>query len=136
MLKKSESPDLIFEAGENLYNQTKSQVMLLKNSSIKLTVTKPRNFQSYCHEFCGFTGISLKTIRFLNLGRDINPDIVVASSCLIKVSHTSDFNYTVCNPLKTSLQSLLNSGLFSDVTIVLNGSTEIPAHKNILSCRY
>lgn len=45
MLKKtSDSMDIIFEAEEDLFNQNKSSIVLLKGSSIRIPITKSRNF--------------------------------------------------------------------------------------------
>lgn len=135
MLKKTEAPDIIFEAAEDLYSQTKGQILLLKSDTIKLCVQKPRKFHSYAHEFCGITGLCFKTLRFLLLGRDVSADLMVSSCCLLKVYHTSDFAMTVSNPLKSSLFQLFATGMYSDLIIRLDGKTEIKAHKCILASR-
>lgn len=135
MLKKPEAPDIIFEAAEDLYSQTKGQILLLKSDTIKLCVQKPRKFASYAHEFCGITGLCFKTLRFLLLGRDVSADLVVSSCCLLKVYHTSDFAISVSNPLKSSLFQLFATGMYSDLIIRLDGKTEIKAHKCILASR-
>lgn len=49
--------------------------------------------------------------------------------------HTSDFNLSVSNPLKTSLFSLFQKGDYSDITLRINGSLDIKAHKCILASR-
>lgn len=134
MLKKSENFDIVFEAAEDLYNTSKTQVILLKNCSKTIPIMKPRNFQSYCYEFCGITGISYSTVRFLIGGRDFNPDSCVMSSCLVKILHTTEFNLQAVNSLKTSFLNLLNTGGFSDITLHVNGES-IKAHKCILSSR-
>lgn len=87
MLKKTETSDIIFESGEDLYSQTKGQLLLLPTSTIKLQIAKPRRFQSYCFEFCGITGLSYKTLRFLSLGRDMSSDLIINTSCLVKVNY-------------------------------------------------
>ena len=135
MLKKPEAPDIIFEAAEDLYSQTKGQILMLKSNTIKIQIQKPRKFYSYANEFCGLIGLSCKTLRFLSLGRDTAPDLVITSCCLLKVYHTSDFTLSVSNPLKSSLYSLYSSGSYSDVTIRLNGKTEFKVHKCILASR-
>lgn len=135
MLKKPDAPDIIFEAAEDLYSQTKGQILLLKSNTLKISIQKPRKFISYANEFCGMTGLSYKTLRFLSLGRDTVSDIVITSCCLLKVYHTSDFALSVSNPLKSSLYSLYSTGSYSDVTIKLNGKTEFHVHKCILASR-
>jgi len=43
MLKKTEQNlDIIFEAGEDLYNSNKSQIVLIKGSIIKIPITSNR----------------------------------------------------------------------------------------------
>lgn len=136
MLKKPESPpDIIFEASEDLYSPTKGPVMLLKSSTIKIPIQKPRKFMSYAYEFCGLTGLAFKTLRFLILGRDATTDLLITSCCLIKVYHTSEFTLSVSNPLKASLYNLYSTGSYSDVTIRVNGKTEFKVHKCILASR-
>jgi len=134
MLKKSENFDINFEAAEDLYNSSKTQILLLKNCYKTIQIVKPRTFQSYCYEFCGVTGISFSTIRFLIGGRDVSPDLSVMSSCHVKVLHTTEFNFQSVNSLKSSFLNLLNTGGFSDVTLKV-GTEIIQAHKCILASR-
>ena len=135
MLKKTETPDIIFEAAEDLYSPSKGQILLLKSNTIKISIQKPRKYLSYANEFCGLTALSYKTLRFLSLGRDVLPDIVITSCCLVKVYHTSEFTLSVSNPLKSSLYSLYSNGSYSDLKIILNGKIEFKAHKCILASR-
>ncbi|CAD8088720.1 unnamed protein product [Paramecium primaurelia] len=137
MLKKrgSDQLDIIFEAGEDLMNSSKNQVIILKNNSIRLPITKPRTFLSYSLEFCGITGLNYKQLRFQSLGRDIRPETSIMTASLVKVIHTNEFNQMVQNPLKTSLQNLFLGGIFSDVILKINDEIVLPLHKCILSCR-
>jgi len=134
MLKKNENFDINFEAAEDLYNTSKTQVLLLKNCYKTIQIVKPRTFQSYCYEFCGVSGIGFSTIRFLIGGRDVNPDMSIMSSCHVKVLHTTEFNFQSVNSLKTSFLNLLNTGGFSDV-ILRVGKEIVKAHKCILASR-
>jgi len=134
MLKKSETYDIIFEAAEDLYNNSKTQVLLLKNCYKNIPIAKPRNFQSYCYEFCGIVGVTYSTVRFLIGGRDVNPDFCIMSNCHVKVLHTSEFNLQPPNSLKAAFMGLLNAGTFSDVTLNVNGEI-IQCHKCILVTR-
>jgi speckle-type POZ protein len=79
MLRKrnSEQIDIIFEAGEDLLNSQKSQVVVLKGTMIRLPITRPRTFLSYSFEFCGITGMSYKQLRFQSLGRDVRVTHIV-----------------------------------------------------------
>eukprot|EP01017_Pseudomicrothorax_dubius_P026710 TRINITY_DN3006_c0_g1_i4.p1 TRINITY_DN3006_c0_g1~~TRINITY_DN3006_c0_g1_i4.p1 ORF type:complete len:296 (-),score=53.87 TRINITY_DN3006_c0_g1_i4:762-1649(-) len=135
MLKQvSNGLELEFEAGEDLYNSTKTTIVLLKNATKKLPVTKPRNFLSYCFEFCGLTDMSYRTLRFQIGGRDINPDTIIMSNCLVRVTHTIEFTCLPENTVKTSMYSLMSSGLYSDVILNVKGET-FRVHKCILVSR-
>jgi len=134
MLKKPQNFDIIFEADEDLYNTSKTQVLLLKHCYKTITIAKPRPFQSYCFEFCGIIGVAHDTVRFLIGGRDMNPESCIMSSTLVKVIHTAEFNMQPPNSLKMSFVSLLDSGSFSDVVLRVN-KEEIQAHKCILASR-
>ena len=136
MLKKTgEFLDVIFEAGEDLYDAGKRKILLMNHSLIKLPVSKNRILSSYCHEFTGLTGLNHKTLRFLSLGRDINPEMTLNLNFLIKVEHTAEFNIKVEDPLKNSLRQMFNMGLFSDVVLNINNSNKIKAHKCLLTTR-
>ena len=90
MLKAKDTYDIIFEASEDLYSLSKTQVLLLKNSCKIISIAKPRQFQSYCYEFCGIVGLTYSSLRFLIGGRDVNPDICIMSNCHVKILHTSE----------------------------------------------
>src|SRR5688572_26226876 len=117
MLKKSQTFDIIFEAAEDLYNTSKTQVLLLNHCSKTISIAKPRTFLSYCYEFCGIVGVSYPTVRFLAGGRDLNPESCIMSSALIKVLHTAEFNLRPANSLKMSFVALLETGTFADVIL-------------------
>lgn len=134
MLKKAETFDIIFEAVEDLYNNSKTQVLLLKSCYKTIQIAKPRNFQSYCYEFCGIVGVSFNTVRFLIGGRDVNPDLSIMSNCHVKVLHTAEFNLQPANSLKAAFVGLLNQGTFSDVILNINGEA-FHCHKCILVSR-
>ena len=134
MLKKPQTYDIIFEAAEDLYNTSKTQVLLLNHCSKTIAIAKPRNFQSYCYEFCGIVGVSYSTVRFLIGGRDLSPENCIMSSTIVKVIHTAEFNLQPANSLKMSFVNLLDSGAFSDVVIKVNNES-LKAHKCILASR-
>jgi len=134
MLKKSQNFDIIFEADEDLYNTSKTQVLLLKHCTKTIPIAKPRTFQSYCFEFSGVVGVSHSTVRFLIGGRDMNPECCIMSSTIVKVIHTAEFNLQPPNSLKMSFVNLLETGSFSDVVIRLN-TEDVQAHKCILASR-
>lgn len=94
MLKKTENNDVIFEAGEDLYSHQKTILLLLSQTSFRIQITKSRRLQSYSFEFCGMTGLSYPNLRFQSLGRDISPDLIITTPCLIKVKQNKK-NYVV-----------------------------------------
>jgi len=134
MLKKQQTYDIIFEADQDLYNTSKTQVLLLKHCTKTIPIAKPRTFQSYCYEFCGVVGLTFSTVRFLIGGRDQNPESCIMSSTIVKVIHTAEFGLQPPNSLKMSFVNLLETGLFADVVLKIN-SEEIQAHKCILASR-
>lgn len=131
---KTQTYDIIFEAAEDLYNPSKTQILLLNHCSKTINIAKPRTFQSYCYEFCGLIGVSYSTVRFLIGGRDFNPEACIMSSTLVKVLHNTEFNLQPPNSLKMSFVSLLETSAFSDVVLRFN-KEEVRAHKCILASR-
>lgn len=135
MLKQHPGPlELEFEASEDLFNSTKTQILMLKNASKKVIIAKPRNFLSYCFELCGMTDLSYKTLRFQIGGRDINPDTIIMSTCVVKVGHTTEFSNLPENTVKMSMYTLMSTGMYSDVVLNVKGTT-FKVHKCILVSR-
>lgn len=109
---------IIFETTEDLFNISKTQVLLFKGGSKSLSLDADnRLFQSYCYEFCGLTGLSLKTLRFQNLNRDIRPDTVISTGCTVQLTHKIEFTLESYNSLQSSLADLFHSGILSDVLV-------------------
>ena len=132
--------EIVFSASEDLYNESKTQIILYKNTAKSMMVTHSRMFQSYCYELCGRTGLSFKTIRFKISGRDVKLDTVISNSCLIGISHKAEFAIEPTNSLKSSLKHLILNGSYSDITLKINcnetkESELLNCHRCILASR-
>lgn len=130
----SNDDEIVFLANEDLFNQSKTQILIYKNNSKILKASQKRKLISYCWEYCGITGLSYQTLRFQNLGRDIKPDTIVSSSCHLSVVHKAEFAIEPPNSLKSSLKGILVNGTYSDL-VIYYGEKKINVHKCMLSCR-
>ena len=63
--ERPQEEEIIFEATQDLFDNSKTQVLLFKNSvkSYRINTRKKRMFISFCYEFCGETGLSFGTLR-------------------------------------------------------------------------
>lgn len=127
--------EIIFEASTDLFNESKTQILVFKNKSKILKTSNQRKLISYCWEYCGITGLSYQTLRFTMLGRDIKPETIVSNSCNINVKHKAEFALEPPNSLKSSLRSIIVNGEYSDLDIHFGSEQPMKAHKCILSCR-
>lgn len=127
--------ELVFVANEDLFNQSKTQILIYKNTPKTLKISQKRKLISYCWEYCGITGLSYQTLRFQNIGRDIKPDTIVSSSFHLSVIHKAEFSLEPPNSLKSSLKGILVNSTYSDLTILYGDKKKIEAHKCMLSCR-
>jgi len=131
----SEQPsDIIFQADEDLYQSPSGQIVMLKHSQEKVMITRNRMFQSYIHEFCGLSGLSSSTLKFLVERKEVNPLQVVNAACLIKVQHSADFYNAPNNSLRPALRSIFENNICSDLVIKID-SHRLNANKCILSSR-
>lgn len=131
----SDIEEIIFTANEDLFNQSKTQILVYKNSQRLIRSSQNRKFLSYCWEYCGITGLSYQTLRFQNMGRDIKPDTIISSSCHLTVIHKAEFSLEPPNSLKSSLKGILINGTYSDLKLLYGEEKQILAHKCMLSCR-
>jgi len=130
--QKDKQSDIVFQAEENLLNQGTGEIVLTKGAFRSIPVIPgERNFESYVQEFCGMTGLAAKTLRFLTEHRDINQNLVINSSCLVKVVHSKDF---VKSDLSNSLNQMFTEQIGCDFKIKA-GSKEIPCFSYMLSSR-
>lgn len=135
--------EIIFEAGEDLYNQTKSKLVFQDREAVPISIySHSRIFSSYCNEFCGRTGLSFKLLKFEHSNHQIKPETVISDACCVIVQHKPEFHLEPPNSLKNSLIDMMNLGMFSD--IILNVSLKgkpnnemetFKAHKCILGAR-
>lgn len=126
--------EIVFQAENDLFNESKTQIIVFKGMTKTLSVTQSRKFLSYCFEYCGITGLSIQTLRFKSLGRDVKNDTTISQSCNISVSHKAEFEIEPPNSLKSSLKSMIITGMYSDLVIKIR-DTNIPVHKCILTVR-
>eukprot|EP00826_Nyctotherus_ovalis_P039090 TRINITY_DN3727_c0_g1_i3.p1 TRINITY_DN3727_c0_g1~~TRINITY_DN3727_c0_g1_i3.p1 ORF type:complete len:294 (+),score=58.95 TRINITY_DN3727_c0_g1_i3:37-918(+) len=130
--QRDKEMDIVFQAEENLLNQATGEIVLTKNSRKSIPVVLgERSFESYMNEFCGLTGLSPHTLRFQTEHRDINPYLIISSSCLVKVAHTSDF---VASDYSSALAAMVTDSAGSDISIKI-GCTMIPSYSYIVSAR-
>jgi len=126
----------IFEAGEDLLNESKTQILIFRCTTKTLDLSAPRSLLSYCMEYCGMTGLSYSTLRFLNAGRDVKPETVINDNVHLTVTHKAEFAIEPPNSLKSSMKSMLMTGLYSDINLKLNSKGDIiKAHRCILYMR-
>eukprot|EP00347_Sterkiella_histriomuscorum_P014120 403362092 len=132
----SEQPqDIVFEAEEDLYQSPTKQILMLKGVSKSVPLTKNRMFQSYVNEFCGMLGLASNTLRLTVEKRELNPNKIVNTACVIKVQHTPEFHNSPNNSLKPALRSILDQGYCADIKLVFKNNQVIEANKCILTSR-
>lgn len=126
-----------FEAGEDLLNESKIQILIFRNTTKSIDLSNPRTFLSYCSEFCGMTGLSYQTLRFQHMGRDIKAETQISDSVHITVSHKAEFAIEPPNSLKSSMKAMLMNTMFSDIVLKLDkkGDHLLHAHRCVLYMR-
>lgn len=126
-----------FEAGEDLLNESKTQILIFRNTVKSIDLSNPRTFTSYCSEFCGMTGLSYQTLRFQHMGRDIKPETQISDSVHITVSHKAEFAIEPPNSLKSSMKAMLMNSMYADVILKLDkkGDHLLHAHRCVLYMR-
>jgi len=127
--------EVTFDPGEDLFNESKIQILTHKNKEKMIKISHQRKFLSYCYEFCGITGLSYPTLRFQSVGRDVKPDTILSDSCTITVTHKAEFSIGPPNSLKSSLKGMVIDGTYSDLKLKLSELDSMNVHKCILSCR-
>lgn len=128
---KEKQSDIVFQAAENLLNQATGEIALTKNSFKSLPIAGERTFESYVHEFCGIAGVPMRCLRFLMEHRDVSPNLVITSSCLVKVSHLKEGSPS---DFAVALTELFDSGIGSDVKVRFAGR-EAPCQSCVLASR-
>ena len=79
-------------------------------------------------------GLASNTLRFHIEKKDVHPNKIANSSCVIKVSHSTEFHNAPNNSLKPALRSVLENGLCSDINLIVE-KRSIPANKCVLVVR-
>ena len=101
-----------------------------------------RSYASYCHEFCGLLNIRFSDIRFFQGRKEVALMRTVKKPCEIIVYYNKlssaqrqlKANSMFENALGPAYFNLLETGLYSDLTIVVHGE-EFCVHKCILTSR-
>lgn len=125
-----------FEAGEDLMNESKTQIVIFRGTTKSIELSNPRSFLSYSQEYCGLTGLSYHTIRFQIMGRDIKPETMISDSVDVTITHKAEFAIEPPNSLKSSMKSLLMGGLYSDLNLKLSSKVPVmKVHRCILYMR-
>jgi BTB/POZ domain len=126
-----------FEAGEDLLNESKTQILIFRNTTKSIDLSNPRTFLSYCSEFCGMTGLSYQTLRFQHMGRDIKQETQISDSAHITVSHKAEFAIEPPNSLKSSMKAMLMNTMYADIVLKLDkkGDHMLHAHRCVLYMR-
>ena len=108
-----------------------------------MSLKLPRSFQSYVNEMCGQMGLASNTIRFQTEKRDVPPSKIISQSCLIKMTHTYEFQQCPNKSLKPSLKSIFENETGYDTILKVQYKdkdknetyAEFKVHKCILSVR-
>jgi hypothetical protein len=130
------SGSCLFEAGEDLLNESKTQVLIFRGTTKSIELSSVRPLSSYCYEFCGMSGLSFQTLRFQNMGRDVKLETSISDSVHLTVSHKAEFSIEPPNSLKSSMKSMLMTGLYSDIELFISSmKPSIKAHRCILYMR-
>lgn len=126
----------LFEAGEDLLNESKTQVLIFRGTTRSIELSSVRPLSSYCFEFCGLSGLSFQTLRFQNMGRDVKLETSISDSVHLTVSHKAEFSIEPPNSLKSSMKSMLMNGLYADIELYIGKKTPpVKAHRCILYMR-
>ena len=112
-----------------------------KQCKCKFDLDDTRTFESYCFEFCGLLNVHYSEIKFLINNKDIVMARTVKKACEILVFYNiqqkkagGSSGIVSDHGLSSAYSSLFETGLYSDIEIVVNGE-KLVAHKCILTAR-
>lgn len=138
------SSEVVFFAGEDIFRDSivgTRELAIKKYCKCKFDLDDSRTFESFCFEFCGLLNVRLCDIKFMIGRKEVVMGRNVKKSCEILVSynkfvqargvHNTQMSDYALGP---AYSSLLETGLFSDIEIKVNGET-LKAHKCILTAR-
>ena len=144
MQNMNRSQEVTFFAGEDIYRDSivgTRELAIKKLCKCKFEFDDSRTFESYCYEFCGLLNLIYSDIRFIIGRKEVTMARTVKKPCEIVVfcnkqqtnargAHSMLSDYA----LGPAFSSLLETGIYSDIKIVVNGE-EINAHKCVLTAR-
>lgn len=117
------------------------ELAIKKLCKCKLEFDDTRTFESYCFEFCGLLNLSYSDIKFIIGRKEVTMARTVKKPCEIvvfcnKQQSNARGAYSMLSDyaLGPAFSSLLETGLYSDLKIVINNE-ELQAHKCILTAR-
>ena len=123
---------------EDLYGAQNGEIIMLNHAIKRIQITKSRTVRSYCHEFCGYTGLPIQNLLFAqdSAGKQkLRWEANITRSCCIKVLHTEQFKKRQeFQDLKPTLLCMLEESIASDLTLLANGH-EFKVHKCLLMSR-
>ncbi len=146
--------EVIFYASENLFREGFTvgggagghhrELAMKKCCKCKFAFDSQRTYQSYCFEFCGLLNLRMNDCRFYLGTRELSMSRSVKKPCIIEVQSTggsSNRSQTTNNSnqccLQQAIRSLLDTGLYSDLELVVNQDSENPirVHRGLLMAR-
>lgn len=134
IIRDIDRPIIVFQACEDLTTPSKTKIVKRNGDEESFYISRPRNFQSYCYEYCGKLDLPFKNLKFKINEKEVRSDYIVRSSCIVKVYNMIEDSTTKGSALKESMLQLQNSKKFADVKILI-GSEIILAHKCLLATR-
>lgn len=125
---------MVFQPCEDLTTPSQTKIIKRNGEEESIYVSKPRNFQSYCYEYCGKLDMPYKNLKFRVNDKEVRNDYIVRSSCIVKVLNNFGESLIGGSALKESLMKLQHTQKFADVKLLI-GSETILAHKCLLATR-
>ena len=132
IIRDIERAIIVFQPMEDLYlGASLNKIIRRSGEEESFYISKPRNFQSYCYEFCGKLDIPYNSMKFRINDKEVRNDFIPRSSCIVKVyNNIQDIMNIGGSALKDSLNKLQLSKKFADVKLLIEDEI-IPAHKCI-----
>lgn len=132
--------EVVFYAGEDIFRDSvvgTRELAIKKYCKCKFDLDTSRTYESYCFEFCGLLNIRHADIRFLFGRKELQQNRIVRKATEILVYYNKGyqaFRHVGDYALGPAFSALLEKGLYSDVSIDINGQI-LKAHKCILVAR-
>jgi hypothetical protein len=106
---------VVFQPCEDLTTPSQTKIIKRNGEEESIYVSKPRNFQSYCYEYCGKLDMPYKNLKFRVSDKEVRNDYIVRSSCIVKVHNNFGESLIGGSALKESLMKLQSTQKFADV---------------------